>query len=310
MVGFSFFVLNRKKNTILMNICMVCNVSAPDVRSRNMAVACSACGSFFRNNHEHLLICKTGLHNCFNDEVLNLNQSKSIVCSNGKTWRFACSRCRFDKCVKVGMRVIRRNFKNRPSLPDYDKMNLCQANNWKGSTTSIGTSISLDDSHLFEHELCTMVTNWQKWIKEYINSAPGFSRKCSSSFEVLNMFNENTESNAKQFSIFLKNCTNFLELPGKEHCHLFTLGLGKLTLLNFALVDKPMFANEETIQIALDMPYLFIKEKRIWLKEIRSIVELLNITPVELVFVSYFLYLDNSGNFPTILNHFPIKICF
>ena len=276
-----------------MDKCMVCNLSNGDVQQRNLVAACSACGSFFRNNHEHghLLICKTGLHNCFNDEVLNLNQSKSIVCSNGKTWRFACSRCRFDKCVKVGMRVIRRNFKNRPSLCQDRKASVSDS-----LPSSVELSIPLDDNHLFEIEMNSIVNNWQNWFHEFTNAAPGYSRKCSSQGDVLKLFNDNVQSNAEQFSIFLKNTAEFSQLSSKEHCQSFTIGLGKLTLLNLALVDKPMAASEETIQIALGMPYLFIKEKQGWIKEIRSVFKSLNVNPAELAFVSYFLYFDNLGN--------------
>ena len=280
-----------------MDKCMVCNLSNGDVQQRNLVAACSACGSFFRNNHEHghLLICKTGLHNCFNDEVLNFNQSKSIVCSNGKTWRFACSRCRFDKCVKVGMRVVRRNFKNRRPKPEHEQVNECRTNNSDSLPSSTELSIPLDDNHLFEIEMCTMVTNWQNWVHEYTNATPGFSRKCSSAADVLKVYSDNVQSNVVQFSIFLKNSTNFSKVSQKEHCQLFTLGLGKLTLLNFALVDKPMAANEETIRIALGMPNLFINEKQGWVKEIRSVVKGLSVCPIELAFVSYLLYLKNSG---------------
>ena len=76
--------------------CVICRI-ATDGSSRNGARACKACKSFFLTYYPKAdkLKCSGGSNKCL--------QTGPIVCGNGNIWRLMCRKCRFDKCIEMGM---------------------------------------------------------------------------------------------------------------------------------------------------------------------------------------------------------------
>lgn len=79
--------------------CSVCTDLATGIRYG--VFVCEGCKEFFRRQRENITVkpfqCVTGLNNCVIDT----------------TTRTLCKKCRFDKCVRLGMKLVGRNYKSK-----------------------------------------------------------------------------------------------------------------------------------------------------------------------------------------------------
>ena len=110
------FYLFVTMETVPNNLCMICGITS-DGTYRNGVQACKACKSFFLMHcpNADRLRCNRGTLDCLNQDV--------AVCSNGNVWRFMCRKCRFDKCVRMGMKSKKLAAKsNSPELSEITNM--------------------------------------------------------------------------------------------------------------------------------------------------------------------------------------------
>ena len=205
--------------------CLVCGVvsSSGDVKIRNGINACSACGSFYRNNvfnNYSTLECKRGNSRCFD---VKIDPQNSIVCSNGRIWRFACSKCRFDKCIKEGMKI-------GPSKA------------YKIASTSNGTfprpclekEIMFSDSINKESSLRSCVTLFDSYRKLLDNDLPGHKVICNTPEDLQITVLSNIDCCAMNLIPSLKQLTGFNNLTLRERCIMYGPCLSRLNMLAMA----------------------------------------------------------------------------
>ena len=282
--------------------CAICGIASGDVSLRNEAMVCSACGSFFRKttfakgNGAVSLRCKNGDNKCF-AEVEGANAT--VV--HGKIWRFACPRCRYDKCLRIGMKATRRNLKrfNNSSPPTTTT-----------TTSTISSPTSLSSCQIIDQPIATkeakfnmedritdLVVSFND-LKLEMRTMPGFRRNCRSTDDAIDLFLDNIDSGAQISNRFIRKMPWLFELNMEERCALFTAGLARIMLLNFATMNKPVsmaLADEQSVTIASEVPYLCLKEKALMTMEIRKMIDMYQINLFELAILGHQLFFDNSG---------------
>ena len=79
---------NNNNNSTTIGFCKICKAVIQE-RKKYMPTTCEACQKFFRRNAARFrrLICKSGTSNC------NVEEKRRV-----------CSKCRFEKCLRNGMK--------------------------------------------------------------------------------------------------------------------------------------------------------------------------------------------------------------
>ena len=105
-------------------LCAICGVKTDGIY-RNGTMACKACKSFFLMYclEANELKCRNGTGDCM--------EAESVVSPSGTVWRHMCRKCRFEKCVRMGMwskkandrQIIQQQQKIPPRIDSLETIN-------------------------------------------------------------------------------------------------------------------------------------------------------------------------------------------
>ena len=271
--------------------CLVCNIenSNGDVKLRNGVMACSACGSFYRNNVNHGTInfkCKTGFGMCFEDSELTRN---AIVCSNGKVWRFACAKCRFDKCAKVGMKVGTRKFKR--SFPDSPKTIIEQQQQQQQQQSIQQPNNLLNENNIKQcQDMIQVFESYREFCKLH---APGVKTVCQSREDVLKALKDNIETAAHIVSKLIKEVPGFKTLSLEERCAVFAPGMATFHLITMASGCGPALSEENARIFKQHLTNVPHGETGQLVEEVKQVLSTADLDTFELSFLAIFTFFNN-----------------
>ena len=219
--------------------CRIC-CKQTDGHLRNGVVACKACKSFFliHSKDNEILVCKTGLNNC---DVEIGDGANSIISSNGCVWRFACGKCRFAKCISIGMR------RKQPKTPS----NLKQLTVYNGSSPGIDTtqpSSNVQDIKL-DKDIETMILSFSEICGDFKNKFPS-GKVFIDSAEMIATVNEMYTFGIQKVVQFIKTLPSYGDISLTDRMSIFThslTGIGMFiqsATMNATLGFNPNHLNE------------------------------------------------------------------
>ena len=147
--------------------CLVCRFKT-DGKLRLGIVACQACKSFFLRHSDdyEMLICQGGDNECpvGIDDV----GSAALIGSGGTMLRFSCTKCRYQKCINVGMRKMGRR--------DYFNRNSSSSSTNSFSSIDQGAKMKMDQRELeisrFQNQSTLYVASFEQ-LKFRLGKLPG-----------------------------------------------------------------------------------------------------------------------------------------
>ena len=224
-------------------LCVVCHAKT-DGRKRNRIIACEACKSFFlvhcRNPEE--LTCKTGSFQCQARDDLPGTCSK-FVTNEGVIWRFACSRCRYKKCLDSGMWTssakVFENYqlamkKSHLTKPTTLHMFQNDNSNWEGNVQMFGKG-------------------FQELFYKFDKFLPGRINHCTTMTDVLSCQLDNFTTTAGWLASFLKTIPEYSNIPVKDRVKFFANGYPITNFLLCLLFNQTLGMTEANFNILLQV---------------------------------------------------------
>ena len=259
--------------------CNVCELPRNDVARRNAAQVCTACNSFFTdtidNEKFNDLKCKQGDNRCLTNGA---SLTTVIVCSNGRTWRFSCKKCRFDKCLAVGMKRIRRT-RTEQELKEM-----------------IVSHVPIGEEEPF---LISIDRKFQLMRRDFMKVAPLIHLKSIKKDDFYEIFLRNCVVWGRHLCSLLKQWPGFKSLAISERCAIYPLAAAAMNSLHLATHNSP-FGNcslENMKIMAEKAPILQhpFSDDIYGPAHFRNQVMASHLDTQEQAFIAYLLYFGNEG---------------
>ena len=226
--------------------CQVCSIANGYVhRSSNGAWVCSACRTFVKHHCDNesytSLVCKNGNNQCLNLISPNITGSK---CSNGSFWSFTCAKCRFQRCIEVGI----------VNLPT-SKTALQPSN-----VVLVEKLISFDDTNS-EETMEKLINGVSVVFEESFNNLPGMKIVCTSKQQINECFLANVMVHCQLMGNFMKKIPGFTNIDFQERCALFSKAVSRVGWLTMAAIKepRPLLFNDHNMKMAECEPHFFAK---------------------------------------------------
>ena len=209
----------------------LCRICWKQPTRRKTGLACSACQSFYRSHRYDFkqLVCK-GIGRCLAN--VTTADGEEIIASNGSLFRFCCPKCRFERCLAVGMQW------NSPEQ--------------KITHNSCQPSITEDD-------VGNLVSQFERFSTNMSESIPA---NVSKPEEIPVAFTEWLPNALLNLTQFLKFATPvYKTLKIEDRKLVITQGLSNVCMLrNSCFVQKtcPLGLNEHNVEMARKIPFLEI----------------------------------------------------
>ena len=267
--------------------CKVCELPRNDVGRRNAAQVCTACNSFFTdtidNERFNDLKCKQGDNRCL---INGTSLTKAIVCSNGRTWRFSCKKCRFDKCLAVGMKRIKR------ANAELELQEMIVSQN---QTLSLTSRVPIGE----EPFLISIDRKFQSMRLDFMKVAPLIHLKSIKKDDFYEIFLRNCVVWGRHLCSLLKQWPGFKSLAITERCAIYPLAAAAMNSLHLATHSSP-FGNcslENMKIMAEKAPILQhpFSDDIYGPAHFRSQIIASHLDAQEQSFIAYLLYFGNEG---------------
>ena len=204
----------------MVHFCCVCCIET-DGRMRNGVNACAACKAFFLihyNSGSHSsLKCKGGNNTC----TVAVNQD-SIIGSDGSVYRHLCSKCRYEKCINVGM--CKKREKNLQ-------------NNIVNGTQLVPAPVN-DQMIQLEKELSELYLGVVQFQRVILN-LEGSHHFCNNHRQLGDMAIANFRTGSMALSELLKCIPNYINISLPNRITLFSHGFAGISFLSGAFADDP-----------------------------------------------------------------------
>ena len=202
-----------------MPLCVVCS-NKTDGFIRNGVVACPACKSFFTVNKSdpQSLNCKGGNNDCKIGK--DSKTVSSFVSGNGAFFRQLCRKCRFTKCLAVGM-----------------KLNTKRSSSCNGPIDHV-----VMDKQLFMLETqVNGICNGAVKFHQVMNKLDASREPCYfTQQEIAQVALKNFETGSKALIEFVKNLPNYKDaVPLQDRIIMFPVGMSSIILISNATLDEP-----------------------------------------------------------------------
>ena len=272
---------------MLESICQVCELPRNDIAWRNAAQVCTACNSFFKDTIDgenfNDLKCKQGDNKCLLKGAMN---ETAIVCGNGRVWRFTCKKCRFDKCLAVGMKRLRRVKKRKQTKSEM------AADKQLSPVNVVPTGE--------EPFLSTITNQFQTMRRDFLKAAPLVNQNDIKQEEFCEMFLKNCVAWGLHVCNLVKQLPGFKSLTIAERCAIYPMATSAINSLHLATHSSP-FGNcsLQNIQlIAEKVPVLLHPFRDNYgPAQFRAQIMASHLDAQEQAFIAYLLYFGNEGDF-------------
>ena len=206
--------------------CLVCGHETERV-IRMGAMVCMACKIFYLRHYRRQdgFVCENG------DNLCQVEKTERVT--SGKMWRFTCKKCRFEKCLNVGMRK-KKAMKSSLSSAITEPSTILVPQNFEGNQMKF-----LKLSTAFNEMTNSVLFNKGRLVN------------VTSVVEVGQCVLESFSNVAKALNRFLRELPGFQELSLKQRCSCFHRGLGRVATVLFCTGTEvtPYHLNEHNFEI-------------------------------------------------------------